>query len=431
MVKEGSMNNIKFKSGFTLVEGMVILLILTIFLAAATPLITRKRKVPPVMTDQKLHGTWLCSLTNGVPIYKLLDADGNLKSYGAGCAFTPPAEVRGFFVEAVGGGGGGGDAGSGFIQRVNYYANPNASQNGTLPFTGTTASILPGWITAQNFYDNTGTANFVFSNDTSNASCSCSAKIQTGLSETIDTSCNISILLNGAPQDNVCTQSSSCTRLSAGKYKISSGSCNNGIIDVSPKPFGIDYGIYTYIRTLKSGNGGASGNYRSGFTLQPPSITAITLGAGGAAGANGTGGQKGGDTVISYLNMSTTAPGGFGGYGDVVWGPYTVTEAAPPVSIRLDGSVTANASTLSNSKLASPAGRSSFIDFKIDYNNDYRYGDGGTGGSTSVPNTCNTYNYVTNMLGNTILSDSGQASCIAVTKTTPSAGRDGAVLISW
>lgn len=99
------------KYGFTLVELMVVMLFVTLVIAAATPIITKRAKeVPPRLH----HGKYIC--------YR--DAGGNLREHyynssnltrvieleeGQECSFTPPAKASIFKIELIGAGAGGYD----------------------------------------------------------------------------------------------------------------------------------------------------------------------------------------------------------------------------------------------------------------------------------------------------------------------------------
>ena len=103
-----------FKSGFSLVEVMMFLLIASLIAAASVPIVTKKHfKLPQVVG----HGAYLCSYNDdGVTLHetrwtgkyvlkKVLDRDVDE------CKFVVPDKAPYFQISAIGGGGGGGDAG--------------------------------------------------------------------------------------------------------------------------------------------------------------------------------------------------------------------------------------------------------------------------------------------------------------------------------
>ena len=106
-----------FRSGFSLVEVMMFLLIASLIVAASVPIVTKKHfKLPQVVA----HGAYLCSYVE--------QADGSLKLHETRwtgkyvlkkvldrnvpeCKFVVPDKAPFFQISAIGGGGGGGDAG--------------------------------------------------------------------------------------------------------------------------------------------------------------------------------------------------------------------------------------------------------------------------------------------------------------------------------
>ena len=103
-----------FKSGFSLVEVMMFLLIASLIVAASVPIVTKKHfKLPQVVA----HGAYLCSYNDdGVTLHetrwtgkyvlkKVLDRNVDE------CKFVVPDKAPYFQISAIGGGGGGGDAG--------------------------------------------------------------------------------------------------------------------------------------------------------------------------------------------------------------------------------------------------------------------------------------------------------------------------------
>ncbi len=98
--------------GFSMVEMMLLLVIVSLMLASGVAVISKKHvKVPHLA----VHGAYMCYVKNGnlhEEKYlgtglsnKILDQDT------AKCVFTPPARASYFHIQATGGGGGGGAAG--------------------------------------------------------------------------------------------------------------------------------------------------------------------------------------------------------------------------------------------------------------------------------------------------------------------------------
>lgn len=100
------MKKLKFKSGFTLVELMVFFIFISLLMAAATPIITKRVKNLPIKIH---HGKFVCYGDR----YEYYNAT-KLISSGAGCKFTPPKRATLYKIELVGGGAGGYD----------YFENP-------------------------------------------------------------------------------------------------------------------------------------------------------------------------------------------------------------------------------------------------------------------------------------------------------------------
>ena len=100
------MKKLKFKSGFTLVELMVFFIFISLLMAAATPIITKRVKNLPIKIH---HGKFVCYGDR----YEYYNAT-KLISSGAGCKFTPPKRATLYKIELVGGGAGG----------YQYFENP-------------------------------------------------------------------------------------------------------------------------------------------------------------------------------------------------------------------------------------------------------------------------------------------------------------------
>lgn len=136
------------KKAFTLVEAMVLMLALTIIIAATTPIITKKHTAVPRKVP---HGKYVCYKDTSDVVHEVIYKNSTLISNnvvaGDHCTFNPPQKAPYFLVQAVGGGGGGG--------------HPGALTNKTLyPSTGNISifdpvNTSPNWMT-QAIYENTG-----------------------------------------------------------------------------------------------------------------------------------------------------------------------------------------------------------------------------------------------------------------------------------
>lgn len=94
-------HNNNTKKGFTLIELMVFFIFISLILAAATPLITKRAKNLP---SKVRHGMYVC-YGNRYEIYnshRLIDS-------GDGCSFTPPRKIGLYKIQLVGSGAGGFD----------------------------------------------------------------------------------------------------------------------------------------------------------------------------------------------------------------------------------------------------------------------------------------------------------------------------------
>ena len=93
------------KSGFTLMELMVFLLFLSIVFAAATPIITKRIKLP----QKVYHGRYICYRdSDGVLREARFNSTRMLPSEPVTeCSFTPPKNASMFKIELVGAGAGG------------------------------------------------------------------------------------------------------------------------------------------------------------------------------------------------------------------------------------------------------------------------------------------------------------------------------------
>lgn len=135
------------KNGFTLAEALVALLVMSLILIAAMPVITRKKR----SIERVTHGAFACYWDNGALVGKYLTGQktsGANTVYDAqegrqGCYFTPPAGAKNFVVTTVGGGGGGASAGAAAEESKQVYSSPGAGSY-KVPFTGTYKMLIVG-----------------------------------------------------------------------------------------------------------------------------------------------------------------------------------------------------------------------------------------------------------------------------------------------
>lgn len=102
------------KKGFSLVEMMLLLLIVSLVTAGSMSVITKKHARIP---KKIVHGKYICGYNEAGQLYQERFIEN--KSLGAevipdggSCVFEPPKKATYFYIQLVGGGGGGGDAGS-------------------------------------------------------------------------------------------------------------------------------------------------------------------------------------------------------------------------------------------------------------------------------------------------------------------------------
>ena len=143
-------NNYKIsnKSGFSLVELMILITISTLIISVCTPLITRKHQESP---SDFSHGAYLCYWSvdsAGKKTLKEMKYSGKLKlkplkGYPiavSNCVFNPPQKATYFQITAIGGGGGGGD--SGYSPSYAHQIYVGGVENATLSPFGITEEKL-------------------------------------------------------------------------------------------------------------------------------------------------------------------------------------------------------------------------------------------------------------------------------------------------
>ena len=94
------MLNKKIKSGFTLIELMVFFIFISLIMAAATPIITKRVKNIPLKFN---HGKFICYDDGHYELYN----STRIIDKGTGCKFKPPRRAALYKIELVGAGAGG------------------------------------------------------------------------------------------------------------------------------------------------------------------------------------------------------------------------------------------------------------------------------------------------------------------------------------
>ena len=108
------------KSGFTIAEALMALLVISLITIASIPVITKKKRV----IGTAVHGKWACTL-NAQGQHIVFGSEQNPYGWtvsGNQCYFNPPRDARNFAVSAVGAGGGG--AGSSMASE--YHKGPKS-----------------------------------------------------------------------------------------------------------------------------------------------------------------------------------------------------------------------------------------------------------------------------------------------------------------
>lgn len=99
------MKKLLYKSGFTLAEMLVVVLIISIIAAASIPLAHKRFKINK---DKIVHGRYECYY-NGASLHEVIFKSGKLikDEDVSSCKFEPDKKATYFIVQAIGGGGGG------------------------------------------------------------------------------------------------------------------------------------------------------------------------------------------------------------------------------------------------------------------------------------------------------------------------------------
>lgn len=98
------------KSGFSLVEMMLLLMIASLITAGSMSVITKKHSRVP---KKIVHGKYTCYYTSEGKLFeeRYVENSRIYKREVEKCVFEPPAKATYFYIQLVGGGGSGGDAG--------------------------------------------------------------------------------------------------------------------------------------------------------------------------------------------------------------------------------------------------------------------------------------------------------------------------------
>ena len=120
------------KSGFSLAEALITLLIVCLITLATIPVVTKKRRD---LSDGH-KGMWICTRSsNGSYVYwdksnpvgEKDNPDTWQQTNIDGCIFTPPVRQGRFSITMIGGGGAGGDASSVYLEKASVTSNSTTS----------------------------------------------------------------------------------------------------------------------------------------------------------------------------------------------------------------------------------------------------------------------------------------------------------------
>lgn len=103
------------KTGFTLIEVMLLLVVISLIFASSASIITRKHKLKP---HRSAHGIYVCYRNNDDTLHevqysgsqKILENDQRTNAAFTECSFTPPTSALYLHIQLIGGGGAGGNA---------------------------------------------------------------------------------------------------------------------------------------------------------------------------------------------------------------------------------------------------------------------------------------------------------------------------------
>ena len=144
----------RYKKGFTLVEVMLMLVVLSLIVASSYSLITRKHKLVP---RKSVHGQYACFIDpndaldeNGVTKYREIQMSGNTvikNGYVSNCSYTFPKSATYVFLQMIGGGGAGGNARYNAGSNEAIALGPDAHHVGVknTPFGRAISLVEPDW----------------------------------------------------------------------------------------------------------------------------------------------------------------------------------------------------------------------------------------------------------------------------------------------
>lgn len=483
------MENMKFKKGFTLVEAMVLLLAVAIILAAATPLITKKRsglalKIP--------HGKYICARNEGAdqatnPYLEIEYKNDVVVSNTpvTQCVFEPPTKAAYFLVQAVGGGSGGGGAGVLPTTKQSDYDSGSVdilNPAGTSPtwlsssdynaYAGTTTLRCPGVVGGKGgdytYWESDGAdpPTLRLKTHTGGAGASVPGVDSAPYSlYYMPYTTSSSTAYNGTTGDSGSTDSGTATdgtwgqrgflqifvyghlEAECGPPSVAHGGsaataagdgvAGAGAFDLAHQsssyaaqpyldPSTKDYQEWYEKTTLKYGGGGNAGEFKSAFVPAIKKNLPMEIGRGGDAGTNTTAGGAGGDTYFGGTSCQTAL---VCAHGASVGG--TANNDYP---VRLDGSITSISGGNGGQSAFGAFSLLSGISADSGLVNTGNYGQGGQGGGSALTCTIGDTNYVFN--GTSITSSAGNcnASPYAQYLTgsgAPQPGNKGAIFITW
>lgn len=289
------------KSGFSLVEMMLLLMIVSLITAGSMSVITKRHARMP---QKIVHGTYMCAYNESGELYeekfiegkqvgqtRIIDVDA-----GENCLFEPPKKASYFYIQVVGAGGGGGD--SGYTGGSAISASDDAYWS---PLGITESFVNSNNITTEEFKSITAgyqlTAYAKGGSGGKGAQCSCHYTLETG-------DCHV----NGSITVGV--TSAACTELGGtfdpyarraityGGYGGSGGTC---MVSAS-----LDFGV------TGSSSDGTSGTTYSANSYENSGNDGAA-GTDGEACLNGSCCTAGGGAGGKHATCKTECPGGLNG----------------------------------------------------------------------------------------------------------------------
>ena len=147
------------KWGFSLIEMMLLLLILSLMTAASVPILSRKHKKAPA---KAFHGRYAC-FWNGNQLWQQQYSGENIifNEAVSQCKFEAPKKANYFYIQIIGGGGGGGAAGyykpenNSNLKVYNYYDDTARYYVNTYSYSSSSLESFD--LTEEEFNDYVGT----------------------------------------------------------------------------------------------------------------------------------------------------------------------------------------------------------------------------------------------------------------------------------